>query len=222
MRQFYAQLIRPGDVCFDVGAHVGNRVAAWTQMGARVVAVEPQPTFAALLRLLYGRHPGVSIVQAALGPRAGEQQMLVSSREPTVSTLSSDWATRMQHTKPSFARTQWDTTTRVRVTTLDALVQQYGVPAFCKIDVEGYDHEVLQGLSSPLPALSFEFIPPAWDLAAQCLDRLNRLGSYTFNWSSGESMRLELPTWVDSQQMAEVLRTIRAGALPGDVYARLR
>ena len=39
LTQFYAQFIQPGDLCFDIGAHVGSRLRAWTPLGARIVAV---------------------------------------------------------------------------------------------------------------------------------------------------------------------------------------
>lgn len=42
LRRFYGQFVRPGDLCFDVGAHAGNRVRAWRALGARVLAIEPQ------------------------------------------------------------------------------------------------------------------------------------------------------------------------------------
>ena len=66
MDAFYARIIRPGDLCFDLGAHVGNRVRSWRALGARVVAVEPQPALVRVLRLLYGRDPKVSIVEAGI------------------------------------------------------------------------------------------------------------------------------------------------------------
>ena len=48
--RFYRRFIAPGDLVFDIGAHLGDRLAAFARLGARVVAVEPQPTFAAALR----------------------------------------------------------------------------------------------------------------------------------------------------------------------------
>src|SRR6476469_5252478 len=47
---FYRQLLAPGDVVFDVGANVGNRVQAFLETKARVIAVEPQPACVAVLR----------------------------------------------------------------------------------------------------------------------------------------------------------------------------
>src|SRR5919205_177393 len=188
MARLYRQFIRPGDLAFDIGAHVGSRTRAWSRLGARVVAVEPVPQAVRMLRLLFGRSANVTIVPAAVGARIGRLPMLVSEREPTVSTLSADWADRMLRERHAFARTRWGHSVLVPVTTLDALIAEYGRPAFCKIDVEGYDFEVLQGLSQPLPALSFEYVPPALDLALGCVEHLGSLARYEFNWSPGESM----------------------------------
>src|SRR5262245_3241112 len=57
LRRFYAQFVTAGSLCFDVGAHAGNRVRCWRKLGARVIAIEPQPDFVRLLELLYGRDP---------------------------------------------------------------------------------------------------------------------------------------------------------------------
>ena len=220
--RFYRRFIRAGDLCFDVGAHVGSRTAAWTRLGARTVAIEPLPHCARLLRLLYGRRRDVEVVEAALGPVEGRTELLVYDREPTIATISAAWATRMQRERPGFAGVRWNRSVSVGVTTLDALVARYGEPAFCKIDVEGYDFEVLRGLSRPLRALSFECVPPAADLALACMDRLLALGRYEFNFSYGESMRLHSPTWGSRDDLAPLLRSLPADGPCGDVYARLR
>ena len=66
LRRFYAQFVHPRALCFDVGAHAGNRVRCWRQLGARVVAIEPQPDFVRVLRWLYGNDGGVEIVPLAV------------------------------------------------------------------------------------------------------------------------------------------------------------
>jgi FkbM family methyltransferase len=221
MQRFYAQLLGPGDLAFDIGAHVGSRTLAWTRLGARVVAVEPVPQAMLVLRVLYGRSSRVRLVQAAVGATSGALPMLVSEREPTVSTLSPEWADRMRAQRVAFSRTKWGQTLTVSVTTLDELLQRFGRPKFCKIDVEGHDLAVLEGLTRPLTSLSFEYVPPAVDLAFECLDRLEQLADYEFNWSAGESMRMEWSTWVDRATLARYLQAYPAQGNPGDVYARL-
>jgi FkbM family methyltransferase len=218
LARLYAPFLAPGALAFDVGAHAGNRVGAFRRLGARVVAVEPQPDFARLLRTLYGRDPQVVILEAAVGATPGEARLLVSERTPTVTTLSADWARRVA-ADPSFRGVSWSPGAHVPVTTLDALVAAHGRPDFVKLDVEGSEAEALAGLSAPVPALSFEYLAAAREVALACVDRLAALGRYEYNWSAGERQRLAAPRWLEPDAIRAVLRGLTAGS--GDVYARL-
>jgi FkbM family methyltransferase len=221
MARFYRQLVRPGDLCFDLGAHAGNRVLALRRIGARVVAAEPQPDFARLLRLLYGRDPAVTILESAVGAEIGQAAMLVSARTPTVTTLSAEWAQAVGRAK-SFGGVKWQHSINVPVTTLDALIAGHGLPTFCKIDVEGYELEVLRGLSQPIRTLSLEVIPAAVDIGLGCIARLGELSDYEYNWSRGETQRLAWPEWIDEQVAEARLGAMSVDAPSGDLYARRR
>jgi FkbM family methyltransferase len=219
LARFYAQFVRPGDLCFDIGAHVGNRLRTLSRLGARVVALEPQPQCMILLRRWYGHHANIELVEQAVGATHGTRTLFVSERTPTVTTLSREWIS-VVGTTPGFAGVRWDHDIPVRVTTIDELVARYGEPAFCKIDVEGAELDVLRGLSHPLKALSFEYIPAATDAAVACVDRLGELGRYEYNWSPGELPRLRSSVWLDPAQMADILRRMPMRERSGDVYAR--
>ena len=218
MAAFYGQFVGEGELCFDIGAHAGNRIRAFTRLGAKVVAIEPQPAFYRLLRRLYGRRDDVILLSCGVADRPGELEMLVSSRNPTVSTFSPAWIDDVT-ADPRFARVDWDERVRVPVETLDALIARYGEPAFCKIDVEGYEEQVLAGLSTPLRALSFEYVAIAKHRAAACVDRLLELGDYRFRWSSVESMRFNDETWQRGDDIKSILAELPTTARSGDIYA---
>jgi FkbM family methyltransferase len=218
LRRFYGEFVRPGALCFDVGAHAGNRVRCWRQLGARVVAIEPQPDFVRILRWLYGRDEGVEIVPLAVGRSAGFAELLVSERTPTVTTLSQDWVEHVQR-DPRFKSVSWSRRERVEVVTLQSLIARHGEPDFVKVDVEGFEAEVLAGLETPVRGLSFEYLPATRDVALDCIERLTALGRYRFNWSPGESHRLASTDWLDAAAMRKHLRELPTLSSSGDVYA---
>ena len=219
-RVFYRAFVRPGDLCFDIGAHLGDRTGHFLALGARVIAVEPQPGPLAVMCRLYGAHPRVTLIAEAVGAASGDAELAIDPANPTVASLSPEWRVQVAR-DPSFAGTDWRERHRVAVTTLDALIATHGVPQFCKIDVEGFEAAVLQGLSRPLPALSFEYIAAAREPALAALDRLAALGRYRFNRSPGESLRFPITAWRSDREMAVELRALPGNAGSGDIYARL-
>ena len=221
MRRLYEDLVPAGGLCFDIGAHVGSRLRCFRSMGARVVALEPQADFARILRDLYGRDRQVVILEAAVGAESGEAVLLASARTPTVSSLSPDWVARVGRTE-GFRHVGWEAGPHVPMTTLDALVRTHGRPDFVKIDVEGLEPAVLRGLSQPLPALSFEYLPAARDQAVACIDRLADLGDYRYNWSRGETSRFGSAEWVTPQAVRDWIARLPPDAGSGDLYARTR
>lgn len=221
LTRFYARFVQPGDLCFDIGAHVGSRLRAWLPLGARIVAVEPQPACMALLRRWFGDHPSIALVEQAVGAAPGVAELFVSPRTPTVTSLSPAWIAAVRR-DPSFERVRWDHTVAVPVTTLDRLIAAHGLPAFCKIDVEGYELEVLKGLTQPIRALSFEYLRADLDAARACVVHLAALGPYEFNGSAGEAQRLRSPVWLDADDCLTWLDTLARAGGSGDLYARLR
>jgi FkbM family methyltransferase len=218
--RMYAPFIRRGDLCFDIGAHLGDRIHAWTRLGARVIALEPNPGMMNWLQRWYGNQRNVVLVEQAVSAQPGVTDLWISRLTPSVSTISRAWLTQVQKNR-RFAGVHWEERIPVAVTTLDALIAKYGNPAFCKIDVEGAEWEVLRGLSQPVPALSFEYLPATIETAISCIERLCQLGEYEYNWRVSEWPRLRSPVWLSPEDMIAGLRRMSLDDNSGDVYARL-
>jgi FkbM family methyltransferase len=212
-RRFYRAFFRSGDLVFDVGANLGNRTAVFLTCGARVVAFEPQPLCVAALEARFGEDRFFHLVPVALGRESGSATMYVS-HEHTLSTLSAGWLSAVTESG-RFGDTRWDGEEEVEVMTLDAAIAEFGEPAFVKIDVEGYESEVLSGLSRRLKAGS-----ESLDATSCCLDKLESLGNYGYQFALGERPRLELPDWVRAEELKSALRAALAGdpLVWGDVY----
>ena len=220
MDLLYATFLKSGDLAFDIGSHVGDRIGSFRRCGARVVALEPQPDCARVIRSIYRDDAQVTVVESACGPKPGSLTLHINSANPTVTTASADFV-KAADGAGGWEGQKWDRAIEVPVTTLDALIARYGKPAFVKIDVEGFEGDVLAGLTQPLPMLSFEFTTIQRDVAFACIDQLGHIGRYQFDVALGESQKLEIGRWVSPDEMRSFIEKLPHEANSGDVYAKL-
>jgi FkbM family methyltransferase len=220
MDALYRRFVAPGDLVFDIGAHVGDRVAAFRRLGASVVAVEPQPPLARTLELIYGRDARVIVERIAVGREPGTIKLKLNIDNPTVTTASDRFIDAAVHA-PGWEGQTWSRSLDVPVTTLDCLIMRHGIPAFVKIDVEGFEAQALAGLSKPVKALSFEFTTMQRDVAIAAIDRCAALGYARFDAAVGESQKLVHDAWRNANEIARWLLELPVAANSGDIYAVL-
>ena len=217
---FYRSLLngyRPGDLIFDVGANVGAKVDIFLRLGARVIAVEPDEMNQKVIRDKFLRYrlvpKPVSIVGKAVSDRNTIETMWVDAPGSAVNTMSPKWVDSLRSNKASFVHghggLNFVNTKSVETVTLDELISRYGKPFFLKIDVEGYEVNVLRGLSVQIPFVSFEVNLPEFRLEGiECIGILARLApGGQFNYAVDCQSGLVLPRWLSCEEISRELNS---------------
>ncbi len=217
MINHYRDFIQPGDLVFDVGANLGERTKIFRVLGARVIAIEPTKYCSEYLQKLFSNDKEVVVITKALGASEGVGEISINEKLPVLSTMSKKWSTESRFSKDY----SWERKETISITTLDRIIELYGRPKFCKIDVEGFEQQVLSGLSSPIPYISFEFLNEFIDDAKSCVEKINSLGNAEFNYNVGEQMDFALPHWVAGNEIFKSMKTQKNEKLWGDIYSRI-
>lgn len=201
-------LVDPGDLVFDVGACVGSFTKRMLKLGAQVVAFEPSKRLASIISDLY---PDAKVVPMAVA----DTNDPVEFWEGDCNTLGTCWEGWKQG---RFKNHKWAPKAQVvDAITLDEAIAQYGIPHFVKIDVEGYEPNVVSGLTRSVPWLSFEYAHEFPGRAIRCLDHLGMLGMTQFYFAPGKSPHLNGP--MEKGWLLDYLHGL--GPLTwGDIYAR--
>ena len=199
---------------FDIGANCGNKTEAYLYHGARVVCVEPQPMCLDILKKKFNHNQNVSIVPKAIAEKCGNIELFIC-KNSVFSSCSQPWMKEGRFANQG----KWEQKILVATTTLDELIKQFGIPKFCKIDVEGFEYQVLSGLSTKIPLISFEFTLEFIKTAQACIDLLTKLGYQKFNVALGETSDLALQQWVSGQEVIAFLLQQKKNDW-GDIYAK--
>lgn len=219
-RIFYSSFVRKNELCFDIGANIGNRITPLLALGAKIVAVEPQEICHAYLKKKFGNK--IEIITKGLGDSEGSKEFHLSNT-PTLSSFSEEWINSVKEAR--FKDITWNRVVLVEMTTLDKLIEQYGIPTFIKIDVEGYELAVLQGLTNPVKMISFEYtVPEQAGRPAMCIEQIEKSNpNIECNYSIGESMEFAKNEWLPSEEMKKhMLSDEFTNTIFGDVYVRTR
>lgn len=221
---FISQFFKSGDLVFDVGAHVGKKTDLYLQGGARVICFEPQPSCIQTLHALYSSNKNVTIVEKGLSDTPGTLELAICTNAPGISTFSKDWQKEGRFAERNY---QWDQKVTAELITLDTAISMYGMPQFCKIDVEQFEYQVLKGLSQPIPFLSFECHQETMAITEQCIQHLRQLGYNHFNFSVDNNHTFAFDDWVPGDQIIPAMKNLIASkdwsaiwGLWGDMYAK--
>jgi FkbM family methyltransferase len=221
---FYSQFINQNDLVFDIGANYGNRTSTFLDLGARVIALEPQEHCLKYLTKQFGKK--IKIVPKVVSDSIGELELFIPQSKVSSgsASLSIDWIDSVIKSN-RFSKSDWNGSKKVLSTTMNGLIEEYGLPKFCKIDVEGHEVNILQGLSKPIESLSFEFTTPERrDQIFKAIELLTNISSqYEFNFCIGENLIFIKNKWLTFEEIINELEKnsiFYAEGVYGDIYCR--
>ena len=209
------KLLNPGDLFFDIGAHLGEKSKKLLDKNLKIVMLEPLPQCVKQLKEKFKNNKNIEILEKAVGRTMGNMTLEVNSKMPTISTMAKHWK------NGRFSNQKWDQIISVEVTTLDHLIKIYGLPNYIKIDVEGFELDVLLGLSQKAGIISFEFTSEFLDQSIKCLSHLKKIGYSEFNLSIGESRKFFFE-WSNADNLIlNLTNEIKKNKLLwGDIYCK--
>ena len=210
-------LVGPGDLVFDIGAAIGRFTEQFLALGTEVICIEPLPINAERLREKYGDR--VTVVECAVSDKAGNATLYtIGQAAINTATLRPDTISKQFWLNSD----RYNREIIVETTTIDALKHRFGLPAFCKIDVEGGEVEVFKGMSVRIPALCFEFGCGYLEEMEESVVLLSEHG-YEFNYVLGHMGEFRLPSWTPAESFGiiEPAKNEQGKFLWGNVFARL-
>ena len=213
--KLYKTLLKKEGLCFDIGANMGYKSSILLSLNHPVIAFEPQEICYSTLLKLKVKYPGLEIQKLAVGAENSELDLLIGNHVE-IATLSPKFKSYF-----TTDTTYWNQKKRVKVVTLNSQIEIYGIPKFCKIDVEGYEYEVLKNLSYKIPVIEFEFTGGFIKETIECILKLDALGNYNFNYILNEKPEFINKNWMSPQEIITEIKSMNIKNLHGNVFAKL-
>lgn len=211
LKNFYRNLIVERNLCFDIGANVGSKSKTMLSLGARVIAFEPQSSCVKSLEKIKSKR--FQFFSFGVGSK-NEIMELNLANHSEVATLSQQFI--------DFFETEtvrWSEKESVEVKTLDSLIVQYGVPNFCKIDVEGFEWQILSALNYSIPIIEFEFTS-GFIPETQKIINLFKAENSKFNFTLNEKPRFECENWISASELLEIINFLPREKLHGNIFVK--
>jgi FkbM family methyltransferase len=210
-RKFYRNLIHSTNLCFDIGANIGTKSKTMIAIGAKVIAFEPQSSCHEQLSKI--KNSNFNFYPFAVGAKNEEKELHLSSYSE-IATLSKQFIDNY-----SSEKVFWINTEKVQVKSIDYLIDQFGLPDYCKIDVEGYELEIVHNLSHQIPMIELEFTEKFLSDTLQIIEKLG--SNYEYNFNLNEQLKFQLKNWVKKNEIKSILTQLPKDKLHGNLFCKI-
>ncbi|WP_163154901.1 FkbM family methyltransferase [Bradyrhizobium uaiense] len=162
---------------YDVGAHKGEDTEFYLKKGFRVVAIEAMPEFCESISKRFSEHVSsgaLTVINVAVSNSPGNVKFYVDDRVSEWGTTNPEWSERNK----SFGAGKGRTLT-IPAAKLADILNEHGVPRYCKIDIEGNDLEALaslEGLRELPEFVSIESDKTSWKKLIEEFETFEKLG----------------------------------------------
>ncbi len=210
-QSFYKKLISKNDLCFDIGANMGTKSKLFLDLGANVVAFEPQRScHENLLRLSSKKF---TVEKCAIGNRFEQREFNLSSI-PDISTFSKKFMTVYASEK-----CVWEEVVEIPCYPIQIFVKKYGIPKFCKIDVEGLEWEIISGIYSKIPYIEFENTHAFKEETTKSIRHLANIG-YVFKIIEDGTYQFSSKDWLQESQILAEIKSFAAKNLHSNIFCK--
>lgn len=216
---FYSGFIFQGMKIIDVGVNVGSYSQAFLSMGAKVIGLEPQKYCQQILSKRFKNESRFKLIPSASGASLSVGE-IHKTHSHTIASMNADWIDSVKKSD-RFKGENWNTKERISITTLDQVIKENFIPDYIKIDVEGFEKEVLKGLNQPVNFISFEItLPEMTKQAIDCIEEVDRLGNYVY--VIPEQVLSKINTWYSKKEILEQLQGLGAGTakVSSDIFCK--
>jgi len=175
------------NLIFDIGFNVGEftQTCFNKYKECSVIAVEANSNLCNAVSQHFFTNYNFSLLNNLVSNKEGEEiDFYISHNATGVSTASTEFMENSRFTKGSKHLGEnsinWAAPIKVQSTTIDAMIERYGMPDLIKIDVEGYEYNVLSGLTQKANDICFEWHEEEKDNLYKILEHLQSLGYEKF------------------------------------------